>query len=144
MRFRQLSKIAQQKSHTLDYYSVQLEMKSHRIKWGLALSCGAVVILVGAGIIPVLDGPHSRQHANEAVAVSKLLTVITLQNKYEAAHPDKGFACESLGSALCFCGVWPFLFRGVIHRDFHSSSTIPLTTAPVGSTIADAILAASS
>jgi hypothetical protein len=41
-----------------------------------------------------LDGPHSRQHAHEAVAVSKLLTVIELQSKYAAAHADKGFACE--------------------------------------------------
>ena len=41
-----------------------------------------------------LDGPHSRQHAHEAVAVGKLHTVIELQSKYAAAHADKGFACE--------------------------------------------------
>jgi len=44
--------------------------------------------------IPVLDGPHSRQHANEAAAVSKLRTVVTLETKYSAAHAEKGFACE--------------------------------------------------
>jgi hypothetical protein len=45
-------------------------------------------------LIPRLDGPHSRQHAHQAVAVSKLLTIIDLQKKYAAAHPEKGFACE--------------------------------------------------
>jgi hypothetical protein len=44
--------------------------------------------------IPVLDGPHSRQHANEAVAVRKLRAVITLEKEFAAAHVDKGFACE--------------------------------------------------
>ena len=52
-----------------------------------------VVLLVAALFIPVLDGPHSRQNANQAVAVSKLLAINTLQTKYSAAHPEKGFAC---------------------------------------------------
>lgn len=46
--------------------------------------------------IPVLDGPHSRQYANEAAAVSKLRAVTTLEKKFAAAHVDKGFACELL------------------------------------------------
>src|SRR5437660_10084413 len=41
-----------------------------------------------------LDGPHSRQHAHEAVAVGKMRTVIELQSKYAAAHAVKGFASE--------------------------------------------------
>jgi len=146
-------------------------MKNHRIRWGLVLSCGWVVVLVAAAIIlppldskqvlaapvtvvavlvvavllllttlalcryfyrmwqrvplvpnkaayvtwlsfetlaaavlyallaamifiPVLDGPHSRQHANEAVAVGNLRSVVTLETKYSAAHAEKGFACE--------------------------------------------------
>jgi hypothetical protein len=45
-------------------------------------------------VVPRLDGPHSRQHAHEAVAVGKLRTVIELQSKYAAAHAETGFACE--------------------------------------------------
>ena len=57
---------------------------------GVLLLAGLLSLMV----VPRLDGPHSRQHAHEAVAVSKLLTVIELQSKYAAAHADKGFACE--------------------------------------------------
>jgi hypothetical protein len=32
--------------------------------------------------------------AHEASAVSKLLTIIGLQNRYATAHPNTGFACE--------------------------------------------------
>jgi hypothetical protein len=41
-----------------------------------------------------LDGPHSRQAANEAAAVSKLRTIHELQTKYAVAHPQVGFSCE--------------------------------------------------
>ena len=44
--------------------------------------------------IPVFDGHHSRQYANEAAAVSKLRTVTTLEQKFAAAYVEKGFACE--------------------------------------------------
>ena len=44
--------------------------------------------------IPVFDGPHSRQYANEAAAVSKLRAVTTLEKKFAAAYVEKGFACE--------------------------------------------------
>jgi len=44
--------------------------------------------------IPVLDGPHSRQYANQASAASKLREVTTLEKKFAAAHVDKGFTCE--------------------------------------------------
>jgi hypothetical protein len=43
--------------------------------------------------IPSLDLADSRQYRNEAVAVSKLRTVVDLQRKVAAAHVDKGFAC---------------------------------------------------
>jgi hypothetical protein len=52
------------------------------------------LLLAAALFIPVLDGPDSRKHANEAVAVGKLRHINTLQTKYAAAHPQKGFACE--------------------------------------------------
>ena len=45
--------------------------------------------------IPVLDGPHSRQYANEAAAVSRLRALTTLEKTFAAAHADKGFACEA-------------------------------------------------
>jgi hypothetical protein len=41
-----------------------------------------------------LDGPHSHRLANQAAAVSKLRTVVTLQDQYAAAHAYNGFACE--------------------------------------------------
>jgi hypothetical protein len=57
---------------------------------GVLLLAGLLFLMV----VPRLDGPHSRQHAHEAVAVSKLLTVIELQKKYAASHVETGFACE--------------------------------------------------
>jgi hypothetical protein len=44
--------------------------------------------------IPVLDGSHSRQYANQASAASKLREVTILEKKFAAAHADKGFTCE--------------------------------------------------
>jgi hypothetical protein len=58
----------------------------------------AGALLVAAGllllVVPTFDGPHSRRRANEASAVGKLRTIITLQNQYMAAHAGDGFACE--------------------------------------------------
>jgi len=50
--------------------------------------------LVAVLSIPVLDGPHSRQYANEAAAVSRLRALTALEKTFAAAHADKGFACE--------------------------------------------------
>ena len=58
---------------------------------GLLLAAGLLLL-----VVPTLDGPHSRQLANEAAALSKLRTVVTLQNQYTAAHAYNGFACELL------------------------------------------------
>ena len=55
-----------------------------------AASC---LVLIGL-LIPVLDGPHSRQYANEAAAVGKLRALTTFERKYAAAHVNKGFACD--------------------------------------------------
>lgn len=55
---------------------------------------GIYALLAVVMFAPELDGPHSRQYANEAAAVSKLRTVVTLETKYAAAHSEKGFACE--------------------------------------------------
>ena len=59
------------------------------IMGGLILAAGLFLL-----VIPTLDGPHSRLFANEASAVSKLRTVITLQDEYSVAHAHTGFACE--------------------------------------------------
>jgi len=65
------------------------------LRASLFVTCG---LLLAAGllllIVPTLDGPHSRQLANEAAAVSKLRTIVTLQDQYTAAHAYNGFACE--------------------------------------------------
>jgi hypothetical protein len=52
------------------------------------------LLLVAVLSIPVLDGPHSRQYANEAAAVSRLRALTALEKTFAAAHADKGFACE--------------------------------------------------
>jgi hypothetical protein len=55
------------------------------------------LVLAGLAFIPFapsLDGPHSRQLANEASAVSKLHKIRTLQDEYAASHAEKGFACD--------------------------------------------------
>ena len=56
---------------------------------GLLLAAGLLLL-----IVPTLDGAHSRRLANEAAAVSKLRTVLTLQDQYMAAHAGNEFACE--------------------------------------------------
>jgi hypothetical protein len=65
------------------------------LRTSLFVTCG---LLLAAGllllVIPTLDGPHSRQLGNEASAVGKLRTVLTLQDQYLAAHAGNGFACE--------------------------------------------------
>jgi hypothetical protein len=65
------------------------------LRTGLFVTCG---LLVAAGLllltVPTLDGPHSRQIANGAVAVGKLRTIINLQNQYVIARAHNGFACE--------------------------------------------------
>lgn len=66
--------------------------KRFRFLWALLSICG--LLIVAAVFMPVLDGPHSRQHANEAAAVSKLRAVATLQSKFASTHAAKGFACE--------------------------------------------------
>lgn len=52
------------------------------------------LLLVAMLSIPVLDGPHSRQYANEAAAVSRLRGLTTLEKTFAAAHADKGLLCE--------------------------------------------------
>src|ERR1700687_4492358 len=65
------------------------------LRTSLFVTCG---LLLAAGllllVVPTLDGPHSRQLANGAAAVSKLRTIISLQDQYMAAHGYNGFACE--------------------------------------------------
>jgi hypothetical protein len=63
-----------------------------RILYALLAAAGCLFLI--ALLIPVLDGPHSRQYANEAAVVSKLRALTTLETTYAAAHLDKGFACE--------------------------------------------------
>ena len=63
-----------------------------RLRYALVAAGG--LIFVALVSIPSLDGPNSRQYRNEAVAVSKLRTIVDRQRKFAAAHVDKGFACE--------------------------------------------------
>ena len=63
-----------------------------RILWTFAGLCAA--LLLGALMVLTLDGPHSRQAANEAAAVFNLREIDNLQRRYAAAHPEKGFTCE--------------------------------------------------
>jgi hypothetical protein len=58
---------------------------------GLLLATGLLLLVVAN-----LDGSHSRLLANDASAVSKLRTVLTLQDQYMAAHAGNDFACELL------------------------------------------------
>jgi hypothetical protein len=59
-----------------------------------AFTAAGSLLLIALLCIPVLDGPHSRQYANEASAVSKLHAITMLEKKFADAHPGKGFACE--------------------------------------------------
>jgi len=45
-------------------------------------------------VVANLDGSHSRLYANEASAVGKLRTVLTLQDQYMTGHARDEFACE--------------------------------------------------
>jgi hypothetical protein len=60
----------------------------------LALAAVVFVLGVAALSIPVMDGPHSRRNANEAVAVGHLRRITTLQTEYATSHATKGFSCE--------------------------------------------------
>lgn len=63
-----------------------------RLLYIFALASGLLFIALLS--IPVLDGPHSRQYANEASAVNKLRVITTLEKKFAGAHVEKGFTCE--------------------------------------------------
>ena len=65
------------------------------LRTSLLILCGLLLLVcLSVLMIPTLDGPHSRQFANEASAVSKLRTILTLQNQYTIASAYSGFACE--------------------------------------------------
>lgn len=71
-------------------------------KWLALIAQGRFLLFAGIGLaiatvvllIPPLDGPNSRQYANEALAVMKLREVIAVEKKLAAAHENKGFTCE--------------------------------------------------
>jgi hypothetical protein len=57
--------------------------------------CGVLfAVLIFLVAATNLDGPHSHRLANQAAAVNKLRTVVTLQDQYAVAHAYNGFACE--------------------------------------------------
>jgi hypothetical protein len=65
------------------------------LRWCFIPFCGLLI----AGVLLLitvtnLDGPHSRQVANESAAVSKLRMIHELQTKYAVTHPRTGFACD--------------------------------------------------
>ena len=63
-----------------------------RISYGFLSLCG--LLLLALMFIPVMDGHHKRQFANESSAVATLRKVIALETQYAAAHPEKGYACD--------------------------------------------------
>ena len=80
---------------------------------GLTVAAGLLLL-----VVPTLDGPHSRLLANEASAVGKLRTIITLQDRYSAAHAYSGFACDlpllkPLGEQMFPDKSFEFLITGV-------------------------------
>jgi hypothetical protein len=52
------------------------------------------ILCVAAYFIPVLDGPNSGRAAREATAVGNIRKLTDLQNRFSAAHPEKGFTCQ--------------------------------------------------
>ncbi len=52
------------------------------------------ILCVLASFIPVLDGPNSHRAAREATALGNLRRLVGLQNRFSAAHPEKGFTCQ--------------------------------------------------
>src|SRR4030095_2169027 len=72
----------------------RLRPRSSRFLPLYVLLAAGGLLLVAVLSIPVLDGPHSRQYANEAAAVSRLRALTALEKTFAAAHADKGFACE--------------------------------------------------
>jgi len=66
--------------------------KLWRLLIPLFAACAVVFVVVMS--VPVMDGPHRRQHGNEASTVGMLSTITELQSNYAAAHPGQGFACD--------------------------------------------------
>ena len=70
---------------------------NHRLKlrrvWYVLIAVGGLMFLAVLSF-PVLDGPHSRQYANQSSAVSRLRTVTALEKNFASGHLEKGFACE--------------------------------------------------
>jgi hypothetical protein len=52
------------------------------------------ILCVLASFIPGLDGPNSGRTAREATALGNLHRLVGLQNRFSAAHPEKGFTCQ--------------------------------------------------
>jgi hypothetical protein len=68
--------------------------RQRKLRWILVPLIVLGVIFFVSMFVPVLDGPNARQHANEAVSATTLLSIVKLQSSYAAAHPMIGFACE--------------------------------------------------
>src|SRR4051812_35308008 len=61
---------------------------------GIAFAIIATIFLLAAIVIPNPDGPHRRQHLNEAITVGTLRQLNKLQTTYAATFGTRGFACE--------------------------------------------------
>jgi hypothetical protein len=64
-----------------------------RSLYALLAACGLLVTVVALITPGFFDRLNSRT-ADEAMAVNKLRALVTLQNRFAAAHPEKGFTCE--------------------------------------------------
>jgi hypothetical protein len=81
----------------MDQGSVRGQKSTTKRRWQrdfFAALAVIAVLCVAAFFIPVLDGPNSRRTAREAIAVGKLRRLADLQNRFAAAHPEKGFTCQ--------------------------------------------------
>jgi hypothetical protein len=59
----------------------------------LWLGVGTLILVAAAVFLPVLDGPHSREHANESSAAVETRRLNEAQQRYWSTHPS-GFACQ--------------------------------------------------
>lgn len=69
------------------------DRRSWRKELLAAFLLAILVLVVLALFVPVLDGPHRRQYANEAATASKLRWLNEAQKAYAAGHAS-GFACQ--------------------------------------------------
>jgi hypothetical protein len=77
--------------------NAQGQQPMHKGRWRrrfIPLLVMVAILCVAASFIPTLDGPNSGRARREATAVGDLRRLTALQNRFSAAHPEKGFTCQ--------------------------------------------------